>query len=957
MNIWVTEENKLESCHESEAYSFEVPLDGLFTFHLWAICEDNPGFIDIRVNDTVIFQGTGQADQRPYWRCGSVALPRGFHRIAIKAGEQPHRMLLSDQEDMVASGNAQILWDNRQATGKPFEDRATILTEDQRQLLRRNGFLFDHDHDAEKCEVPSGVPLGGIGAGKVELTPEGFFTALTINNNQDCPIYRMPGSFFALQTETENKRSTRLLQTTAVDQLFQPVTQIEAEPSFPEIGLKYHDPALPIDATLHAFSSHIPHNLKDSSLPGTFFRFTLKNPTPEAQRVRLLFSWENLINTGGSMALNNNNEKKLLPLVYHTWNFSFAWSNRNENYQESAQFPEGTGLRFSARNDQGNPNSFGEHVIWTPDKARMIPDRDIVNDEPRFTEWFESGSKEPFIPSGDSEFRAGALVVERELPSGETATIDFVLTWVMPHFLDRSKNDCSVYYPNHFRDAAEMIDYAWKERDRLLTQTRELREFLEASTLPFWFVHKLLDCRFVAHTNTTFTRDGLFSVNESPTGMCGCLGTLDQRTCSGAYWTTCFPEVDARELHLFTLRQGEEGNPSHDLGSGEFKLERMGSSWPDIAAAYVIQVHRHFLRTGDREFLKTHWPFIRAAIQWATQLDDTGDAIPTLRPGRGTTYDNQQWDGISAFIATMHEACLTLGADLAERSGEKALSRRWLELARKANESRKKYLWVEDKDAGYFRNVYDPAKKEGDDSCFICSLAGDWALAAGGMDIRTPQPMLHQALKSIHRKNMFEKGMTDQSARAKDTSAFMQYPVAYFGAAALFFGLTDLAWDFLERQDRIITKAPSSRYNQVLTYRADGSPQGLPYYMTAPVTWLFLDGLSGIVPDLDRQRLRIGSDRLFRSEPTRLPVVLSSSWFMLECLRDEKNIRLDFIPVKTIQPFHVKELVVIWPDDASVKIVSVNGIEVGKYAVKDGRLVIPTDFDPGKERLRLEFCI
>ncbi|MCK5733122.1 MAG: hypothetical protein KAI38_02985, partial [Candidatus Latescibacteria bacterium] len=171
-----------------------------------------------------------------------------------------------------------------------------------------------------------------------------------------------------------------------------------------------------------------------------------------------------------------------------------------------------------------------------------------------------------------------------------------------------------------------------------------------------------------------------------------------------------------------------------------------------------------------------------------------------------------------------------------------------------------------------------------------------------------------------------------------------------------FFGQSDLAWAFLTLQDRIVTKAPSSRYNQVLTYESDGAPQGLPYYMTAPVTWLFLDALSGVVPDLDRQRLRIGSDWLFRSEGARVPVVLSSSWFMLECRREEREIRLDFIPVKTVRPFRVQELVVMCPDAASVRTVSVDGIEVAPRKEKGGRFVVPTDFDPGKKRLRLEFC-
>ncbi len=75
---------------------------------------------------------------------------------------------------------------------------------------------------------------------------------------------------------------------------------------------------------------------------------------------------------------------------------------------------------------------------------------------------------------------------------------------------------------------------------------------------------------------------------------------------------------------------------------------------------------------------------------------------------------------------------------------------------------------------------------------------------------------------------------------------------------------------------------------------------------------------------------------------------------MLECLRDENGIRLDFVPVKTVRTFRVKELVVRWPDEVSVKTVSVDGIEVEQREEHGRRSVIPADFDPGKERLRLE---
>ena len=956
MNIWVTPPENSEGHDRFEYCSFEVPLDGLFKFHVWIVSKDALGTVRLRVNDTTVFEGICTEERPQYWRCGSVQLPKGLHAISVVAEHLPERILISEDENIVGTGQAEMLWINRDIDGV-FEERNVELTDDQRRMLIRNGFLFDHDRDAKLCEVPSGVPMGGMGAGKIELTPEGFFTAATINNNQDCPIYRIPGSFFAIRAENRNDYTTRLLQTMAVDQLFTPVPSIEADMVFPEARLTHHDPKLPMNVELHAFSAHVPYNIKHSSLPSVFFRFELKNPTKKPTKASLLWSWENLINTGGHMTINNQHESNLLPLVYHTWNHAFAWSNRNTNFQEQLSVLDGTGIHFCAQTDHGNPNSFGEHLIWTPESAVSVLDRDITLDEPAFRDWFENGCKGSFSSSSQGQFRAGALVVEKTIGPGETESIDFVLAWYMPRFLGSSGKDISVHYAKHFRNATEVVEYAWKRRSQLLTETLEPRKALEESSLPSWFIRKLLDCRFVANTNTILAKDeGLFSVNEAPTGMCGCLGTLDQRTCGGTYWTTFYPQLDASELHLLALRQSEAGCPPHDLGHGQFEPNRQNFTWPDLVAAYVIQVHRHFLRTGNSSFLDEHWPHVCKAIEWAIGLDDTGDGMPTLKPGRGTTYDNEQWNGISAFIATMHEASLTIAAALADIKDRKDLRDQWLALAEQSNRTRMKYLWVEEGDCGYFRNAYDIVKEHADDSCFIASLAGDWAMAAAGMKIRLSANVFHQALKSIRHKNIHDSGMTDQSARAEECPAFVQYAIVYFGAAALVGGLYDLAWEYLELQDRIITKPPSSRYNQTLCYTIKGTPSGLPYYMTAPATWLFLDGLSGIIPDVSRQRLQIGSDWLFRGEQTRLPVFLPSCWFMLECYRIAEGFRLDILPIKAVRVFTVKELLVRIPDTIKVRSISVNGSQAIPYTQEDGSYHIPVDFDPGRSKLALAFC-
>ncbi|MCY2932479.1 MAG: GH116 family glycosyl hydrolase, partial [Planctomycetota bacterium] len=497
-----------------------------------------------------------------------------------------------------------------------------------------------------------------------------------------------------------------------------------------------------------------------------------------------------------------------------------------------------------------------------------------------------------------------------------------------------------------FADVSAVIRHAWTNRSTLLAESQSVRRALEDSSLPAWLVTKVLNERFVANTNTILDRQGRFSVNEAPTGMSQCLGTLDQRTCSGGYWTMFYPSLDAVELEMFTHCQGPNGAPAHDLGNGEFNLTPRPFPWPDLAAAYVIQVHRHFLRTGDRGFLERHWPFVKSALEWAIGLDETGDAIPTLKPGRGTTYDNQQWDGISAFLATLHEAGLTLGADIAGRMGEAALATSWSHLAAQAAASRQKHLWVEA--GGYLRNAFDPATGKADEGVFLSALAGDWAILAGGGDVHLDKALLHRAMESIIRKCLLGRGMTDQGGKNNTQSAFMQYPMAYFAGAALLLGRDDLAWTFMFFQDQVIICPPSTHFNQTLTYNPDGTAYGLPYYMTAPASWLCVDALAGVVPDVDRRRLTLGTSWLWGHSPQKTPVFLTTGWFSVESRREATGVTLTLTPIRSFSPFPVQTLAVRLGETLTVSEALVNGWPVAVRSAA-GTVELPVDFDPGRQ--------
>ena len=79
-------------------------------------------------------------------------------------------------------------------------------------------------------------------------------------------------------------------------------------------------------------------------------------------------------------------------------------------------------------------------------------------------------------------------------------------------------------------------------------------------------------------------------MNEAPTDMNGCLGTLDQRAPGGAAIAACFPALNRSELSLFAADQVREANDPRRFGMHwntrtgrfEFALDRAGAILHDV---------------------------------------------------------------------------------------------------------------------------------------------------------------------------------------------------------------------------------------------------------------------------------------------------------------------------------------------------------------------------------------
>jgi uncharacterized protein (DUF608 family) len=134
--------------------------------------------------------------------------------------------------------------------------------------------------------------LGGIGTGNFEVGVDGQFTTWQLFNtlrDGQVPFY------FAVKSGN----STKLLQTAGGPD-WPRVKKIEMSGEYPMAHLRFHDPELPVELELSAFSPFAPLDERFSSMPLAIFIFRLHNPTAQSQSVSLAAFMQNPVGYDGA---------------------------------------------------------------------------------------------------------------------------------------------------------------------------------------------------------------------------------------------------------------------------------------------------------------------------------------------------------------------------------------------------------------------------------------------------------------------------------------------------------------------------------------------------------------------------------------------------------------------------------------------------------------------------------
>jgi len=794
-------------------------------------------------------------------RLGSVTLRRDYRRVTLAAEglEKLERLAVIEIPDRLESGEV------------------------ERRIA----------HEQAGPEPASGVPLGGVGAGKIELCRDGLFRNITINGNIDTPIWRTEGSFFAVRAEANGSAQARILSTEGLHGLT-PFPKIEFHGLYPRGRIRAADRDFPLTVDLWATGTVIPHNIKDSALPLALFRVRLTAPADSPVKATVAFCMENFLGRGGTVAS---------PAQRQTFDQGYyhLWDERDGNVESPWRRASCEGLLFDGP-DKEEKRSEGRYVLaaHAPVSSRLTGWR-FEQDSAVWRHFAESGAF-PVVPAQPSkgEKTAGAIAVAVDLAAGETQEVRFAFAWYVPHFWQGNEIDYGHYYCNDFTCADEVAIYGLENFDRLESEAAAVPDLLLRSGLPGWLARSLANDAYVFSTASWLTKDGRFAINEGPSHMFGCMGTLDQKLYASHYHTLFFPELDRTELLDFARSQGDDGSIQHDLGYGHLEQKGKGHYWPDLSSAFAILSLKHYQMTGDEAYIDEVYPrIVKALLTYQRGLDTDGDGIANIS-GVGNTFDSEKYEGTSSYIASMWLCALAALEELARRRGDDETSGHCAAAFAKAKKSAIEELF----NGEFFVNYYDTAQKRRCPNSHISQVAGEFFARLLDIGPLYGDEYVRKALASILRLN-YHKDLAFPTNEATPEGkmpyrklwGWLPHARVYLGATPMYFGMAEAGLDALERMENVLVGInKDNRWDQRLFYEPDtGKEHWGRFYMSAPATWYAYQALLGFSRDKPRAVLGIVPNLPESLLPFEGPLFLPEFWGWLAIDASNRTITLKVI--------------------------------------------------------------
>ncbi len=689
----------------------------------------------------------------------------------------------------------------------------------------------------------SGVPLGGIGAGTVELRPDGGLHDWRIAGNWD--VAKEPEfCYFAVRTHSPRRGpSTRVLQNS--DWAGRMKTQdIGYDGRFPFVFLDYGSGRQPVSTRCVVFSPLIPHNAEDSCLPLACFKFTLENTSAEDVHVSIMFAagMSDLMEGG---AVDFDRTEDIWTVSYGSGRDAVALSTTLQNSSHAAGWPGG-----------------------------FLP--------PEFARTGRLGDD-----AGNEDNGRIALCTELDLKPHESKDALFLLSWFFPDFRQRptrsyqmevkfkelgttQEAEARKYFGrryNHFGSAKGVIRYFVQNRSRLEDATRQWHELIQKSTLDDKLKHFLPNSLYPLFKTSFWTENGLFNILES-TNAAPNLDCVHVRYYGSIPLALMFPELDKQVLRRLAQHRGpfggeKKGQIPEQFYGFCFEIP-FGRALLQNNLVFVLMVYRDYVWTGDMEFLREMWPAVEEAMALAASADTDADDLPD-ETGILQSYDDYDMGDSSAYISGIWLASLRAAEEIALAMNKPEAAKNFHDSFVESRQSMEDLLW-----AGEY---YAFTEGERGKVCFADMLNGQWYADMLGLGDLLDRDRVRSSLASVFKYNypatpygIVNGFLPGSGIDFPEQAGYFQaqsgsvWTGATFAVASL--GLYRGFYDEPMRAVGEVYDNYSTRLGNLWNLREandpeSGLPMAWPYYYRAMSLWSVLLGVEGFRYNAPEARLTI----------------------------------------------------------------------------------------------------
>ena len=761
----------------------------------------------------------------------------------------------------------------------------------------------------------SGIALGGIGAGSVELFPDGEFHSWLIANqpriSEVCFERKADDgegstgalSFYVREKKADSKPVVRKLgmKTDADDFTYRmfswnkPVEKIEFDGRFPVCDINYIDSALSCKLSLKAVSPFVPHNSDISSTPGFYMDFNIENPTDSELNISLLGTLvpdmanknegnKNSLHHIGNgtgvfiepesisdspscgnlcFSLGGDGEKSYITAEYFRFMREYIASSELGVSQESVLFGfrEKGSLPDSkqGKKPEAVPEDFsklGDDELDTLFRAHSeYPFADSLLSRIRRTKPDFPASREEKINffGCDEDFRRGEDFGACALCSEIT---------LKPGERKNIRFILTWYFPNHFASDGERIGHYY---ENLYESSLEANKAL-AQGYDSIFKSAVGLSELLYHTDLPEIYPDAWSsqlsqiIKDSVYLKNGNFGLWEGLGFCGLHTTDITYHASFSLISLFPDLQKKQMKMGAAYQRADGRVHHCFR--PDMKSTNNgferVDINMQFVLMVLRDYLFT------GDREYLTSLWDnvkramasTGE-LDTNKDGlpdygtRKNTYDAWNFSGTPVYISVLWLAALKAGIIMADRVGDKEYSDKWSEILEKGKSALEEKLWN-----GEYYNLWRN-NDETDESLMTDQLDGEWFLRMTGIPGNIPDERVRAVLDFIFKHNFDpEQGLVNATVPEGKKTTIDTYNNCQTIAVWTGIGYAFSALSMSVGENKISDTVIKSINDNQLRFGAFWDHWECGHHYTRPMSsWSTLIAASGMSVDYENKRL------------------------------------------------------------------------------------------------------